>query len=322
MMRHPAIAALLALALGPGAAAAQNYPSKLVKVILPFTPGSPVDAAARIVTQPLQERLGQSVIIENRPGAGTTIGTKAVTTAAPDGYTLLFIGPNVVYSSLLYPQLDFDPLKSLVPVATAVTWSHVMVVEPSVPAKTIAELVAYAKTNPGKLSFGFGLGTTPHVLGETFKRAAGVDIASIPYRGGEQARADLLGGRIHINIAPIPSLLPLIQDGRARPLAFTGTKRSPDLPDVPTMIESGLPQVGFDPDVWLGFFAPAGTPAAVIEKLNAAITSALRSTEITTTLVKLGYEVRTMTPGEFAAFVESERIKWPPLIKAAGLKPE
>ena len=170
------------------------------------------------------------MIIENRPGAGTTIGTKGVATAAPDGYTLLFIGPNIVYSPMLYPNLDFDPLKSLVPVATVVTWSHVMVVEPSVPAKTIAELIAHAKANPGKLTFGFGLGTTPHVLGETFKQATGTEIASIPYRGGEQARADLLGGRIHINIAPVPSLLPLIQDGRARPLAFTGPKRSPDLP--------------------------------------------------------------------------------------------
>ncbi len=303
-----------------GVAEAQVYPSKVVKVILPFTPGSPVDAVARIVTQHLQERIGQSVIIENRPGAGTTIGTKGVATAAPDGYTLLFIGPNIVYSPILYPNLDFEPLKSLVPVATVVTWSHVMVVEPGVPAKTIAELIAHAKANPGKLTFGFGLGTTPHVLGETFKQAAGIEIASIPYRGGEQARADLLGGRIHINIAPVPSLLPLIQDGRARPLAFTGPKRSPDLPDVPTMTESGLPQVGFNPDVWLGFFAPAGTPATVIDKLNTAINDSLTSAELKTTLIKLGYEVKATTPGEFAAFLEMERVKWPPLLKAAGLK--
>jgi tripartite-type tricarboxylate transporter receptor subunit TctC len=320
-MRHGA-ATLLALALGLGAAEAQVYPSKVVKVILPFTPGSPVDAVARIVTQHLQERIGQSVIIENRPGAGTTIGTKGVATAAPDGYTLLFIGPNIVYSPILYPNLDFDPLKSLVPVATVVTWSHVMVVEPGVPAKTIAELIAHAKANPGKLTFGFGLGTTPHVLGETFKQATGTKIASIPYRGGEQARADLLGGRIHINIAPVPALLPLIQDGRARPLAFTGPKRSPDLPDVPTMTESGLPQVGFNPDVWLGFFAPAATPAAVIDRLNTAINDCLTSAEMKATLSKLGYEVKTTTPGEFAAFLQVERGKWPPLLKAAGLTAE
>jgi tripartite-type tricarboxylate transporter receptor subunit TctC len=184
----------------------QAYPSKVVKLIVPFTPGSPVDGLARIAAHHLQARLGQSVIIENRPGAGTTIGTKAVATSSPDGHTLLLIGPNVVYSQVLYPSLDFDPARSLTPVGTLVTWSHVMVVAPNVPARTIAELVAYATANPGKLAFGFGLGTTPHVLGETFKRATGIEIVSVPYRGGEQARADLLGGRIHINIAPVPSL--------------------------------------------------------------------------------------------------------------------
>jgi tripartite-type tricarboxylate transporter receptor subunit TctC len=315
-------ATLLAFALGISVAQAQVYPSKVVKVVVPFIPGSPVDALARVVTHHLQVRLGQSVIIENRPGAGTTIGTKAVATAAPDGYTLLLIGPNVVYSPVLYPNLDFDPAKALVPVATLVTWSHVMVVAPSVPANTVAELVAYAKANPGKLTFGFGLGTTPHVLGETFKQATGIDIASIPYRGGEQARADLLGGRIHINIAPVPSLLPLIQDGKARPLAFTGPARSPALPDVPTMSESGLPQVGFNPDVWIGILAPSGTPAAVIERLNAEINEGLTSSEMRSSLARFGYEAKIMTPGEFAGFLEAERRKWPPLLKAAGLKAE
>ena len=170
------------------------------------------------------------------------------------------------------------------------------------------------------MTFGFGLGTTPHVLGETFKQATGTEIASIPYRGGEQARADLLGGRIHINIAPVPSLLPLILDGKARPLAFTGPTRSPDLPDVPTMTESGLPQVGFYPDVWIGMLAPAGTPAAVIGRLNAAINDSLQSAEMTASLAKLGHEAKMMTPGEFAGFLEAERQKWPPLLKAAGLK--
>jgi tripartite-type tricarboxylate transporter receptor subunit TctC len=321
-MKQHLVAILLALALGCGPAEAQVYPSKVVKVIVPFVPGSPVDALARIATHHLQIRLGQSVIIENRPGGGTTIGTKAVATAAPDGYILLLIGPNVVYQPVLYPNLDFDPAKSLVPVATLVTWSHVMVVEPSVPANTVAELVAYAKANPGKLTFGFGLGTTPHVLGETFKQATGIEIASIPYRGGEQARADLLGGRIHINIAPVPSLLPLILEGKARPLAFTGPARSPDLPQVPTMIESGLPQVGFNPDVWIGILAPSGTPAAVINKLNAEINASLKSPEMQASLSKLGHEAKMMTPAEFAGFLEAERQKWPPLLKAAGLKGE
>jgi tripartite-type tricarboxylate transporter receptor subunit TctC len=171
------------------------------------------------------------------------IGAKAVAAAEPDGYTLLFVGPNLAYFPVLFPNLDFDPGKSLVPVATAVTWSHVLAVAPSVPANTIGELVAYAKANPGKLAFGYGLGTMPHILGETFRQAANIDIISVPYRGGEGARADLLGGRIHINIAPASQMMPLIRDGKIRPLAYTGPRRSPDLPDVPTMTESGLPQV-------------------------------------------------------------------------------
>ena len=316
---------LAALLLLPGlvaAATAQAYPSRTIRVVVPFVPGSPVDAAARLVTHQLQMRLGQSVVVENKPGAGTTIGSKAVVTAAPDGYTLLFIGPNIVYTPVLYPNLDFDPVRSLVPVATVVTWSHVIVVAPSIPANTVAELVAYAKANPGKLAFGFGQATTPHVLGETFRQAAALDWTSVPYRGGEQARADLLGGRIHVNIAPVANLLPLIVDGKARPLAVTGPARSPELPNVPTMIESGYPTVGFNPDVWLGFFAPAGTPATVVGKLNAEVNQSLKSPELQASFAKLGIEARITTPQEFAAFVADEARKWPPLLTAAGLKPE
>jgi tripartite-type tricarboxylate transporter receptor subunit TctC len=306
----------------PLRARAQAYPSRMIKLIVPFTPGSPVDAAARVLVQQLQSRIGQSIIIENRPGAGTTIATKAVAAAAPDGYTLLFSGSTMLYFPVLYPNLDFDPIKSLVPVATVVTWSHVLVVAPDVPAKTLAELVAYAKANPGKLIFGYGLGTTPHILGETFRQAVGVDIAFIPYRGGEQARADLLGGRVHINIAPVASLLPLIQDGKARALAFTGPARSPDLPDVPTMRESGFPQVGYNPDVWLGVLAPLGTPNPIIDTLNREINNSLQSAEATATFAKLGFEVKITTPQQFAEFLAVEVRKWPPLLVAAGLKAE
>jgi tripartite-type tricarboxylate transporter receptor subunit TctC len=182
--------------------------------------------------------------------------------------------------------------------------------------------VAYAKQNPGKLVFGFGLATTPHILGETFKRVTGTDIVSVSYRGGEQARADLLGGRVHINIAPIPNLRALIEEGKARPLAFTGPARSPDLPDVPTMTESGLPEVGFNPDVWLGIMAPLGTPAAVVETLNAAVNASLASPELKAALAKLGYEPQPMTPQEFSAFLAIELRKWPPLLATAGLKAE
>jgi tripartite-type tricarboxylate transporter receptor subunit TctC len=247
---------------------AQSYPDRAIRVIVPFTPGSPVDAAARLITQHVQIRLGQSMVIENRPGAGTTLGIKAVMAAAPDGYTLLFIGPNLAYTPVLYPSLNFDPLKNLTPMATVASWSHVMVVAPAVPAKTLKELVAHMKANAGKLTFGYGLATTPHILAETFRTTTETDFTGVPYRGGEQARADLLGGRIDINMAPTSNLLAIIQDNKARPLAFTGPKRSRDLPDVPTMIESGYPQVGYDPDVWVGFLGPAGTPPEIVNKVN------------------------------------------------------
>jgi len=302
-------------------AIAQAYPTRPVQVIVPLSPGSPVDAAARVLTRHLQARLGQSVIIENRPGAGTTIGTKAAAAAAPDGHTLLFVSDSLGYYSTLYPNLDFDPLKRLTPIATAVTWSHVMVVAPSVPAETIAELIPYANANPGHLVVGFGLGTTPKILGEVFRQASGIDLNFIPYRGGEQARADLLGGSVHLNMAPVGNLLSLIQDGKARPLAFTGPTRSLFLPNVPTMIESGFPQVGFNPDGWVGFLGPAGMATAIVNKLNTEINESLKSPEVNAVLAKLGFEPKVTTPQEFAAFLAAEMQKWPPLLRAAGLKP-
>ena len=313
---------MLGYVLGAGAAAAETYPDRIIKVIVPFVPGSPVDAAARVITQQVGIRLGQSMVVENRPGAGSTLGIKAATGAAPDGYTLLFIGPNLAYTPVLYPSLNFDPQKHLAPVATVVSWWHVMVVAPSVPAKTVRELVEHMKANPGKLTFGYGLATTPHILAETFRKATGTDFAGVPYRGGEQARADLLGGRIDINMAPTSNLLAIIQDGKARPLAFTGPRRSPDLPDVPTMIESGYPQVGYDPDVWLGFLAPAGTPQEIVDKINAAVNDSLRSPEMKPVLTKLGFEATIKTPQQFADFIAVEVKKWPPLLQAAGLKAE
>jgi tripartite-type tricarboxylate transporter receptor subunit TctC len=315
-------AALLTLGMASSAVRAQDYPTQTIKLIVPFTPGGPVDALGRVVAQQLQKRLGQSTIIENRPGGGTAIAAKAVATAPPDGYTLMLVGPNLAFYPVLFPNLDFDPAKALAPVATVVTWSHVLAVAPSVPAKTVAELVAYAKANPGKLAFGFGLATMPHILGETFKQAAGIDVVDVPYRGGEQARADLLGGRVHINIAPVPQLLPLIHDGKVRPIAYTGPRRSPDLPEVATMTESGFPQVGFNPDVWMGLFAPAGTPLAIVDKLNREVNAVLQSAEMAPALKRFGYEVKITSPAEFGAFFAAELRKWPPLLRAAGIKPQ
>jgi len=316
------LGAAVTLALVSQQAAAQNYPSQTIKLIVPFSAGGPVDALGRVFAQHLQSRLQQNIVVENRTGGGTSIGVKSVASAPPDGYTLLVVGPNVAYYPALFPDLDFDPLKSLVPVATLVTWSHVLAVAPEVPAQNVSELVAYAKANPGKLVFGFGLATMPHIVGETFRQATGIDIVNLPYRGGEQARADLLGGRVHINIAPVPQLLALIRDGKMRPLAYTGPRRSPDLPDVPTMTESGLPQVGFNPDVWMGVFAPAGTPPDVVDKLNREINAVMQSAEMEPALKRFGYEAKIMNPAEFATFFATELRKWPPILRATGIKPQ
>jgi tripartite-type tricarboxylate transporter receptor subunit TctC len=323
LMRTSRFVAAAILALVTAASArAQDYPTQTIKIVVPFVAGGPVDALARVIAPQLQARLGQNVIIENRSGGGTSIGAKAVAASEPDGYTLLFVGPNLAYYPVLLPNLDFDPGKSLTPVATAVTWSHVIALAPQVPAKTIGELIAYAKANPNKLAFGFGLGTMPHIIGEIFKKEAGIELNDVPYRGGEGARADLLGGRIHINIAPPPQLLALIHDGKIRALAYTGAIRSPDLPDVPTMTESGLPQVGFNPDVWMGLFAPAGTPEAIVDRLNHEMNDAMRSPEMAPHLKHFGYEAKISTPAEFKAFFAAELKKFPPLLRAAGIKPQ
>jgi tripartite-type tricarboxylate transporter receptor subunit TctC len=262
------------------------------------------------------------VIIENRPGAGTTIGTRAAAAANPDGYTLLFTGNSLGFFPVLYPKLDFDPAKSLTPVGTVVSYSHVMATAPNVPAKSVSELIAYAKANPGKLIFGYGPGTPPHILGSAFKQATGTEITFIPYRGGDQARADLLGGRVHITFAPVGTLLPLIRDGKVRPLAFTGPKRSSDLPDVPTMSESGLPEASFNPDGWHGLMAPVGTPVKVVERLNVAINESLKSPEMTARLGTLGFEPMITTPWEFAVFLADEMQKWPLRLRSAGVQSE
>jgi len=318
-----AVAALVAVSFALGLtvdAHAQAYPSRTIKIIVPVTPGSPVDSLGRAVAQQLQARLGQSVIIENRPGGSMSIGAKAVATADADGYTLLLFSNGHYFGLATNP--GYDPVKSFTPVATVAEWNHVLVVRPDFPAKTVSELIAFAKSNPGKVTFGFGLSTPPQILGETLKNVTGADITSVPYRGGAQAVTDMLGGRIDMNFGTTATLLPLIQQGKVRAIAFTGVKRSPDLPDVPTMTESGFPQVSFNPDNWTGISAPAGTPRAVIDRLYAAINDALRSPELAASFAKFGFEVMIKQQRDLEPFVTSEAQKWPPIVKAAGLLPE
>jgi tripartite-type tricarboxylate transporter receptor subunit TctC len=314
------VTTILLLGLGLPTAAAQSYPDKTIKFIVPYTPGSPVDAGARVIAEDLQKRLGQSVILEARSGAGSALGTKAAAVAPPDGYTLLLTGTPLAFLPTMYPNSGGEVVKNLVPIAPFLIWSHVIVVTPEIPARTLPELVAYAKANPGKLVWGYGLGSTPHILGASLIQATGIDIAAIPYRGGDGARTDLLGGRVHMNIAPLAAMLPLIKDGRVRPLAFTGQTRSADIPDVPTTREAGYPTVGYDPDVWLGIFGPPGTSSAVVQKVNAAVNESLKTPAVLASFRRLGFEPMSQTPQQFAAFLDGELKKWPPLLAAAGIK--
>ncbi len=310
-------AVLLAIGIGVTGAAAQTYPSKPIKLIVPFTPGSPLDVLARVVMQPVSVRLGQTIVIDNRPGAGTTIGTKAAASADPDGYTLMIAATSLVISTVMYPNLDYDPIKSFAPVAMLAVSPQILVIAPSVPARTIKEFIDYAHANPGKLNFGFGLGTLPQILGETFKVMTKSDIASIPYKGGANAITDMLGGRIHMNFGTPPTLLPLIRQGKIRALAVTTKNRFKDMPDVPTMIESGLPDLSLTFSA--GIIAPAGTPPAILERLNSTINEALRSPELSASMAKLGYDPQPDSIADYAAFLQDEMRKWPPIVKASGV---
>ena len=300
-------------------ATAQTWPDKPIKLIVPFPAGGPIDTMARFVAQPLSARLGQSVIVENRPGSGGTIGARAVAGAEPDGYTLLFgSSGTLAVAPALYASLDYDPQKSFAPVATAAILPMLLVVRPDLPAKTVAEFVAYAKANPGKLNYGASLATPPHLLSTLFKHQAGIEVVYIPYKGSAPSVTDLLAGATHWTIDGVTILAPFAKDGRLRPLAVASAARWPELPQVPTLIESGFPD--FSLDAWAGVVAPAGTPAAVVGRLNAAINEGLRGAEVKAALGKLGALPKIGSPAEFAAFIAAELPKWAATVKLAGAR--
>ena len=258
-----ATAAMGSALLAAGNAQAQSFPSTPIKLVLPYTAGSPNDVFARLVGPYLSSRLGQPVVIDNRPGGGTTIGLKTVMAAEPDGHTLLFSNtPTHVIAPMVVKGFTYDPLKAVVPIATIGSSANVMVIGMTVPATTLPEFIRYAMANPGKLNFGFGQGTIPQLIGEAFKLAAGVEIASIPYRGGAQAITDMLGGRIHMNIGAGATLVPLSRAGKVRAVAVTSATRNPELPEVPTMIENGLPEL--TTMTYYGIFGPPGMPADIV----------------------------------------------------------
>jgi tripartite-type tricarboxylate transporter receptor subunit TctC len=312
------LAAVVALGISAAAAQAQPYPTRPIKLIVPFPPGGPVDVMARVVVQRLAAGLGQ-VIIDNRPGAGGTLGSKAVAMAEPDGYTLLFGSSTTLAAGpSLYRNPGYDPVKSFVPVGMISSVPFVLAIAPHVPARTLGDLVTYAKANPGKVNFGAPTGTLPHLTGEMLKMRAGIDIVHIPYRGAATAITDVLSGQMDMAFEPISVMVGHVREGKVIPLVVTGAERSPELPDVPTMIESGYP--GFVSMSWTGIVAPAGTPPEVVAKLNRAVIDSFRSKEAADSLARLGAEPRFGTPEAFGATIAAEIPKWAETVRAAGLR--
>jgi len=302
----------------PRIARAQSYPSKPLKLVLPYTPGSPNDVVARVIAPVLSSRLGHPVVVDNRPGGGTTIGLKAVMQSEPDGYTFLYSNtPTHVIAQLVAKGFSYDPINDFVPIVTVGSTSLVLVTPPSVPP-TLKEFIAYAKANPGKMNFGFGQGTLPHLVGEAFKQTTGTDIASIPYRGGAQAITDMLGGRIQMNLGAGATLVPLIREGKIRALAVTSPQRSSELPDVPTMAESGYP--GLTTVTYYGFWGPAGTPAEIVNKINSEINESLKSPELRASLTRVGFEPTGGSPQDFAKLIAEQLEKWTPIVKSSGFQ--
>ena len=318
VVKRIVVAAIATLIL-TGSAAAQSYPSRPIKLIVPFVAGGPPDVIARIVADAVSARIGQTVVVENRPGAGATIGTRSVATADPDGHTLLFSSTSSLsIAPALFKNVDYDPVKSFAPVAGVSSGAMVVVVHPDVPAKTVPELVAHAKANPGKLNYGAGVASPPHIAWGLFTTVTGTDVAFIPYRGMAPAMNDLLAGQIQVMIDGTGPLLPHINEGKIRALAVTGKTRSSDFPHLPTMSESGYPDYVLT--FWTGIVAPAGTPAAIVTRLNAAVNESLKSPALIEGLARFNVDPTITSPQEFAAFIAGEADKWGGIVRATGIK--
>jgi tripartite-type tricarboxylate transporter receptor subunit TctC len=311
-------AVMLLIACAP-AVLGQGYPNKPVHIVVPFTPGSATDILARTFGQKLSEIWSQSVIVENRPGAGGTIGAAVVAKAPPDGYTLLVNSAAQAYNPSIYSSLPYDTVKDFVAIAPLAGQPNVLVVASSASIKTLAELIAQAKQKPGQLNFGSaGTGSGTHINGEKFKLAAGIDVVHIPYKGTPEALTDTMAGRVTYFFSPISAALPLVRDGKLRALAVSTAKRSSVLPNVPTIAEAGLP--GFDYSLWVGMFAPAGTPSGVVDRVARDLHAAAQAPDVKERLAALGAEPMPMTSLEFAQFVESEIVESAKVIKAAGIQ--
>jgi len=319
--RRIATAAMLALVPVAAAFAQDAFPSRPIKIVVPFPPGGSSDSVARLLANGMKDKLGQPVIVENKAGAGTIIGTEAVAKSPADGYTLLWMTTPFAINESLYPQRPYDTFKDFTPLIDVVSNPLVMIVNPNSPAKTVKDLIALAKKMPGKLSYGSsGNGGSPHLAMEMFKAAAGVYINHIPYKGSAPAVTDLIGGQTDVVIDTLFLTAPQVAGGKARALAQTGPTRSKLLPDVPTMREAGL--AGYEATSWLSLAVPAGTPAAIVGRLNAAANEVLRTPAIRDQLVKQGMEVHGGTPEEAAQHLRAEVDRWGKAIKASGAKAE
>jgi tripartite-type tricarboxylate transporter receptor subunit TctC len=301
------------------AESAAQYPSRPIRIIVPQSPGASTDLTARLIGQKLSEAVKQPVIVDNRPGAGTTHGTDMVVKATPDGYTLLVVASSISINPSIYKKLPYDTLRDLAPVTQLSVFPNMLVVHPSVPVKTVQDLVALAKAKSGQLNYASaGTGTGTHLSAELFKNMTGVDIVHVPYKGGGPAVTALIGGQVQLMFGTTVTLLPQVRTGKLRPVAVTTLKRSAAAPEVPTIAESGVS--GFDHGPWNGMFTTAKTPSAVVARINSEVVKILHSPEVKSVLIKEGAEPVGNTPAEFAGIMKSEVAKWAKVIQAAGIK--
>ncbi len=314
--RAAALVTALACAFG---AQAQDYPSRPIRIVVPFSPGGTVDGPTRAVAQELGKRLKQQVIIDNKPGAGATIGSELVAKAAPDGYTLLLASQTNAISAALYSKLSFNPIDDFAAISLLGREPGVLVVHPSLPVKNLAELIAYAKERPGQLNYASsGNGSGQHLFMALFASMAGITLTHVPYRGSGQATTDLLGGTVPLAMPGTAGMVGHIKAGKLRPLATSGVTRSPQLPDVPTLAESGL--AGYAAYVWMGLLAPKGTPSAIVERLQRELKASLAAPEVKGFFNEAGVEIVGSTPAELDAYFREERDRWARIVKETGAK--
>ncbi len=322
--RFSCTALLVAFAAGAASSplmAAQAYPAKPVRMVVGFPPGGAVDIVARIVGRKLGENMNVQFVADNRPGAASMIGAEIVAKAPPDGYTVFVTAGSLAVSAGLQKHLPFDPVRDFAAVGLVASTPNVIVVQPSLPVKTVSDLVELARSKAGEFNFGSGgTGTMTHLSGELLKLMTNVKMTHVPYKGAPLAFTDVMAGRIQMAVGALPGALPQIRAGRVRAIAVTTTKRSPSAPDIPTVAESGVP--GYEASNWYGMLAPAATSAAIVNKLDAEIGRALRDAEVVNALKNQGLDPLPSTPAEFAAYLKSEIAKWTKVIKAAGIQPE